>query len=355
MQKQQLKQQQHYVFGYGSLTCPDSRAATAQALRGGITADGAETATDGAIPVRLNNWVRLWNTRGPNTYLGVERCRSSSTGGRDTDESENHHSCVGVLVPLPSSDPSVLEALDRRERAYQREKVDLGSIERVDDLLLKSQEELDGGNDDKDGPKGLQRGKQAIHNRYYKDTFLEGWRQPHRADEKEEASGGNYDSEGSATASTDDAGANHPASNNVCVWIYVPLKKYQGWARPENPILQSYVDICIRGCLSISTAFAREFVDGTYGWYPGHFHERPATTEAAGISTKGNDRADNNNKSKDDDDNSEESSSCDDRCCWIDDRNKPVYIRADKEYSLQHSNSLDAVFDKDLLRRRGQC
>jgi len=380
-QKKQKRrqQQQHYVFGYGSLICPESRAATAEALRGGGTRKGDEGAAtdDGAIPVRLNHWVRMWNIQGTHTYLGVQRCASnddevtkdaakaktqpeeekeetedSATGGgvgvspaaaaAGVPSSETtapashvrprpstHRSCVGVLVPLPSSDDddgdnnTVLEALDRREHAYRRERVDPGWIERVDDLLLGDDEDGGGGGEQ------LHRRKQAIHDKYYKGTFWETRGQPQHSTEIEEGSG----DPGATDGGDPDA---------VCVWIYVPLEKYRGMARPDCPILQSYVDICIKGCLSISKAFAKEWVEGSYGWYTGHSHETPGDNES--------DEKDPNHGASSTTPVGDSSSSS---SCWMNDRNKPVYIRADKDYSLKHSKSLDAVFDPFLLRRRG--
>lgn len=253
----------HYVFGYGSLICSESRATTAAALGGSDTS---------GIPVRLANWVRLWNVRGPNTYLGVQSVDDSKC------------SCVGVLFPIPSSSDDhdeVLEALDRREGGYNRERVNLELIERVDDLL--ESKDVDG---------------------YYKDTFLQ--------DTK---------SNKGVTASK---------VNDVCVWIYVPKPKYANLASTEVTILQSYVDICLKGCLSISKDFTAEFVKGTYGWYPGD------SRRCEGISTD------------DQDETWEDPTSS----CWIDDRMHPLYIRADKEYALENIEVLDASFDASVLDRR---
>mmetsp|Transcript_13705 Transcript_13705/g.34465 ORF Transcript_13705/g.34465 Transcript_13705/m.34465 type:complete len:269 (-) Transcript_13705:43-849(-) len=236
----------HYVFGYGSLICSESRATTAAAL--GVS-------DSSGIPVRLKNWVRLWNVQGPNTYLGVQPCKGKS--------------CVGVLFAIPSTEDNdeVLEALDKRERGYTREEIDLELIQRVDDLL-----------------------DEESSSSYYNNTFLDS-----------------------------------TCAEKVCLWIYNPIPKYTSMATAEVPILQSYVDICMKGCLSISNKFAEEFVTGTYGWYPGDVRRLKPDIETQ------------------DDPNSS---------CWIDDRRHPVYIRADKEYALQHANALDAAFDKIQLDRR---
>jgi hypothetical protein len=226
---------------------------------------------------------------------------------------------VGVLVPLPSSNDDdydeALNALDRREYAYTRQRVHLESIERVDDLLMVETEEPSGTKDDVESTKSTSdsgttdlRKKQMVYDDYYKDTFLE--KKLH-----------------------DEQGGRE----KVCVWVYVPIDQVRGMATSEQPILQSYVDVCMKGCLLISEAFAREFVEGTYGWYPGHSH-----TSSCGSSSS------SSSSSKDE----KEGAMGDSSFCWVNDRTNPIYVRADKDYSLEHSEALDAVFDPSLLRRR---
>ena len=321
----------HYVFGYGSLICSESRAITVEALGGSSDGDSRSGSSGGAIPIRLLNWVRLWNVRGRNTYLGVQQCVDAnvdvdfnveSTDGTAADaittsrsfgssSQRPHASCVGVLIPLPSSKESknVLEALDSREFAYIRQKVDLKSIQRVDDLLIEDESinakiSTSPSRSNVRKVDNQKKCMEAIQNKYYKDTFLEKW--PQRID----------------------AAKGH--ENEVCVWCYVPKKEAMGMARAENPILQSYVDVCVKGCLSISKSFAREFAEGTYGWYSGDFP------------THWDSNAENDEKTRASDSSS----------CWIDDRKDPKYVRANKEYSLEKCKALDAVFDPVMLKRR---
>ena len=42
----------------------------------------------------------------------------------------------------------------------------------------------------------------------------------------------------------------------------------------EFPILQSYIDVCLSGCLEHGEAFAREFVETTFKWSPFWLNER---------------------------------------------------------------------------------
>jgi len=342
----------HYVFGYGSLICSESRAKTAEALGGSIVGQ-----SDVGIPVRLLGWVRVWNVRGHNTYLGVQSVAADSSPISDEKANasigkngQQAHSCVGVLFPLPASTngdyEKALSALDQREIAYTRQSVNLRLIQTVDDLLIEriEEEDVDGKSESKMERQTKQ--IQLAKNQYYKDTFLYKkmnddansilGKQPRNNEDnayKTEIARINDDHE--ETKKQEITETAKDKDTKVCVWIYVPKAKYMGMARAENPILQSYVDVCIKGCLSISKAFAKEFVEGTYGWYPGHH------SDVVGNQVKSN---------IDDKDTSNDGS--DISSCWIDDRIDPKYIRANKTYSLDHSEALDAVFSQSLLRRR---
>ena len=86
------------------------------------------------------------------------------------------------------------------------------------------------------------------------------------------------------------------------VWIYV--QKYAVHSDISHPIPQSYVDIILRGCLSISPDFAKSFIDTTCGWQSDHNVTN-----------------------------------------WVDDRLDPIYIRADPKYLLKMGNYLDDLLE----------
>lgn len=56
------------------------------------------------------------------------------------------------------------------------------------------------------------------------------------------------------------------------IWTYVPILNYDTniqsnfRADYENPICQSYIDLCLEGCLKYGEDFAIEFLDTTFGW-----------------------------------------------------------------------------------------
>lgn len=61
------------------------------------------------------------------------------------------------------------------------------------------------------------------------------------------------------------------ARPNGQVWIYVTPDSHLGAATADTPIVQSYVDIFVNGCLELQDrhgldGFARECIDSTAGW-----------------------------------------------------------------------------------------
>jgi hypothetical protein len=135
----------HYVFGYGSLMCAQSRALSAPTLAAATT-----TTTRKALPVRIRNVVRTWNKRSPTnggaTYLGVQlqqqqqQQQQQNTTLLRANNKGCCRCCVGVLIPMDTTSvqnaQAELEALDEREMGYDRHHVPLEWIDRVDDLLL---------------------------------------------------------------------------------------------------------------------------------------------------------------------------------------------------------------------------
>jgi Gamma-glutamyl cyclotransferase, AIG2-like len=87
------------------------------------------------------------------------------------------------------------------------------------------------------------------------------------------------------------------------IWIYV--QKEPCPPDVSHPIPQSYVDIIMRGCLSISPDFARSFIDTTNGWHAGPKEAR-----------------------------------------WFDDRSDPIYVRADPEYSSKEGGLIDELLEE---------
>jgi hypothetical protein len=87
----------HYVFGYGSLMCAESRRLTNPTLANDESL---------SLPVLVRDWQRVWSARTSSGYtaMGLETVPGAS--------------CSGVLLPVASR--QALADLDRREASYYR-------------------------------------------------------------------------------------------------------------------------------------------------------------------------------------------------------------------------------------------
>jgi hypothetical protein len=123
---------------------------------------------------------------------------------------------------------------------------------------------------------------------------------------------------------------------DVRIWVYVPSNPCP--PDEDHPIAQTYVDIILQGCLDIHVDFAREFIEETKGWNP----QELLTDEDD----------DSDDEDIDDEDGevaanqalSDENTS--DVIAWVNDRDRPIYMRADTDYSQKEGPQLDR-----LLRR----
>lgn len=105
------------------------------------------------------------------------------------------------------------------------------------------------------------------------------------------------------------------------VWVYVQKDAIP--ADPSHPIPQSYVDIIIRGCLTISKDFARSFIETTEGWNSNSCDEASGAGDAANVDNNSNDSQH-----------------------WVDDRDFPIYKRADSEYSKKNADMIDQLLEE---------
>ena len=238
----------HYIFGYGSLICPHSRALTAPTL-----------AQRAVIPVRVQGLERIWSLpfRGL-TFMGIRQRRQAE--------------CVGVLIPVNDEE---LAQFDLRELGYDRTPIPFEAVQELQE------------------PSVLQR-------------ILS-----------------------SSSSSSQHSDGNH----QIQIWVYVqqtpqPVSK-------ESPIAQSYVDIILRGCISISEDFAKDFLKTTRGW---HLHDHDLHPDH-------HDHDDSNSNIEIRDTNHPTPKRLGDEHSvhWVDDRDNPLYVRADKEYSQANAHYLDQI------------
>ena len=110
------------------------------------------------------------------------------------------------------------------------------------------------------------------------------------------------------------------------IWVYVQQSPEP--VSQESPIAQTYLDVILRGCLSISEQFARDFLQTTRGW---HLKDFEHTDEAQRVKqdVEGGD-----------------DSILEHHVHWVNDRKNPLYVRADVEYSKTHAHVLDRILQE---------
>ena len=289
MQEVKENDDRHYIFGYGSLMCPQSRAISAPTL-----------ASKDAHPVLVQNLVRTWSTRvhhDESTHVAI----STTTTISEEGEQENlltsliegqtamgvrkalNHNCSGVLIEVDSTE---LRQFDEREKEYDRVEIDLLHIWSL-------------GADEEEGTR--------VHSVIEEANIK---RSHHVQNIKNESTMNSLSS----------------ASTKLKVWVYVQRESIP--ANHQFPIAQSYVDIILRGCLTISPEFASKFLETTHGWW-----------------------SDSDDIIPDDGASLDQSSHN-----WVEDRNNPFYVRADKEWSQKMAHFVDVYLDKHqphaLTKRR---
>lgn len=283
----------HFIFGYGSLICPQSRSITAPTL------------TSFAEPVVIYGIERTWSarvTKGPSNSIGGGRAHIEGwtpMGVRVKDGAK----CNGVLISVEEEE---LRRFDIREAGYTRHRIDVTNImPHVEtDTLIEEQMRLWPGNNLHEDFRSI-----ALEKVQCPDCRL--------VFEK------GFDKRRQFSKSND----NYQDELDVSVWVYIQSEDLP--ANPSYPITQSYLDIIMRGCLSISRDFARRFLETTDGWW----HDGKAS----------------------------HSTTCEDtkdaiaHHTWVNDRYDPMYVRADSDYSIEYGEVIDKLLEEhhpDALKRR---
>ncbi|KAI2508184.1 hypothetical protein MHU86_6235 [Fragilaria crotonensis] len=165
---------------------------------------------------------------------------------------------MGILLPVTAQD---IKAFDRREQGYDRIELRLSDIDRVPFL------------------------KEEHYQHEHHETFLNAKEQN--------------------------------ARHAVKIWVYIQKENLP--PTEDYPIVQSYVDTILRGCISVGgEEFAKEFIRSTKGWHRDDFSD----------SSDGSD------------------SDFTDEIVWVDDRCTPVYQRGDPIYMQEHAKVLDSLLQK---------
>ena len=249
-----------YLFGYGSLICSKSRGVTSPELR-----------NRPAIPVTVKGVERTWS----------KRCARGMTamGVRFREQAR----CAGVLVPLASEEELAL--FDEREQGYVRHRIPLADVQKVPFLPTKEYHE---------------------HSDFL-DTL-----QNLQEDSGSDMDFSDMDDDGNSTV-TSKQHAQHD-DESLDIWVYVPQKTRA--PSMEYPIVQSYVDTIMRGCMDVGgEPFVAEFLNTTAGWHPEEWQDQHYA----------------------DDDTIDQ--------VWVDDRSDPIYPRGEPQHFRKHGPTYDRLIE----------
>eukprot|EP00804_Cyclotella_cryptica_P004044 CCRYP_015451-RA/>CCRYP_015451-RA protein AED:0.36 eAED:0.36 QI:0/-1/0/1/-1/1/1/0/334 len=294
----------HFIFGYGSLICPQSRAITAPTL------------TSLAEPVEIRHLERWWSARAtrespPRDAPGCYKDRIEGWTPMGVRFRRGAR-CNGVLIHV---DEEELNKFDVREAGYERHRIDVGDIlPHVEAHELPDNED---GDDDHLRAIALAR-VQCSNCRIVLERGFEKRRLRSTTNKNFE---NHHENTHSVNNEDDD-------NSNIAVWVYIQSEDLP--ANRNFPIPQSYVDIIMRGCISISHEFAKKFLQSTNGWW-------------------------NDGKSSKACDVDDKHAAMDHHHTWVNDRHDPMYVRADSSYSIENGEEIDKIIEEhhpDALKRR---
>mmetsp|Transcript_31262 Transcript_31262/g.74552 ORF Transcript_31262/g.74552 Transcript_31262/m.74552 type:complete len:318 (+) Transcript_31262:98-1051(+) len=294
------RMRQNFIFGYGSLICPLSRAVTAPSLANCL-----------AEPCEVEGIERTWSAR----VHRAKRDKDSHIRGWTPMGVRGRKGAFsnGVLICV---DEEELKRFDVREGGYRRSKIKLSNI--YPHFEASEMEEGSGAvvAMEIDRPSEVHHKLDHVKCPKCRQLFEAADRMRRRA-------------------SSDDTEMNEADSGSgdeLAVWCY-----FQEQSIPADrsfPITQSYIDIILRGCLSISKNFARRFLETTTGWW----NEGEAQTVGDFVR-----RQQMGDTKATDDDDENISLSISDHHTWVDDRLNPMYARADGAFSRGKGAEIDEL------------
>ena len=359
----------HVIFGYGSLICPKSRATTAPSLVNAV-----------AEPAIVANIERSWCVRvvtvaataaaasSSSSYLSSCRSNNDNSHSRDAPvtttprttqqqasirrigfapvgvQFKHGAECNGVLIHISEEE---LQRFDEREgKFYTRQRVVIADIRRYYDYSSCDDSVKKKKNTNNDAT-----AEDDVKCSVCKEIF--------------DMAAAQQNNNSSAAASilssssvSREFNSHHSHYNNnsnnyndIAVWIYVPKIQYTAYATTSCPIIQSYIDIIIRGCLSISHDFAKQFLLTTHGWSSscGGDDDTSDNNEKGDATNKIVVRSDEEkagSTTNTTNSSSNVGSNCHYNTMWVNDRSLPIYTRADIDYSLTHGQLIDELIEE---------
>eukprot|EP00957_Ditylum_brightwellii_P085988 6541678-Ditylum_brightwellii.AAC.1 len=222
-----------YIFGFGSIINTDTHSTwlgpTIESLPG--------------IPACITSsfgYRRGWFFRSKTgfTALGITQCAIKNKNDNDDNGDTGAMDINGVLFRVESF---MMNGFDKREVGYDRVQVPMQFIQILSNGTMSAaatttdQEEKRENNDKNDNSTSITTTEITLKN------------------------------------------SQLPTPNSK-VWIYVPQQSSYATADEDHPILQSYVDTVLRGCLSWGgETMAREFVQTTTSWSPYFLNDTPSS------------------------------------------------------------------------------
>jgi GTPase SAR1 family protein len=240
-------EQYDYLFGFGSIINTTTHApwlkTTSTSTSSSSLSSSSSTVLPGAIVTLSKDfgYTRQWNFRSDTgfTALGVTNMNMNGNGNTNEDATTMMTSATtsnnnntgsdinGVLFRVPQS---MIPGFDRREVGYEKVAVPSRYLHFVDAGFRGGGEESVGQNEAE-----AEDGTKPIHHRF--------------------------------TLAPSDR-----------IWLYVPLPSHRKTADENHPLLQSYVDTVLQGCLAWGgQTMAETFLQTTGGWSPYFLNDTPSS------------------------------------------------------------------------------
>jgi len=273
-----------------------------------------------AEPVIINNIERVWSARVHKPHVPVKKQNKKDASSGDRDHIlgwtpmgvrfRKGTKCNGVLICV---DEDELARFDIREAGYTRKKIDISNIHpHIDSDVLVNESLSFWPTADHDA----QREELALKNVKCCDCRLVFEKAAEMRRQQSNCSTSNDECSGFVVGDGD-----------VAVWVYEQNENLP--AQRSFPITQSYLDIIIRGCMSISLDFARRFLETTHGFWYDNDKSEEKDIKANGSGNSG-----------------DQISNINSHHTWVDDRSDPMYVRADREYSNENGEHIDKLLEE---------
>ena len=218
--------------------------------------------------------------------------------------------CNGVLICV---DEDELARFDIREAGYTRKKIDLTDIHpHIDSDILVNE--------------SLSLWPTAEHNTKREELALKDVKCSDCRLVFEKAAEMRR-KQSNSSPSNNECSDSMVGNEEVAVWVYEQQNNLP--AERSFPITQSYLDIIIRGCMSISLDFARRFLETTHGFWHDNDESVEKDIKANGSGNSG-----------------DQICNIDSHHTWVDDRSDPMYVRADSQYSNENGEHIDKLLEE---------